>query len=105
MMKSQRNIVFLALFHLMVLLWPLVAKPLHHHTIGKHHISSFHGRAISAHDRRCLICEFEFVSFIQPHLINTSVRFTPIVVKNPILVCPEIQVVHSLSQLRAPPVC
>ena len=105
MLKPQKNIILLVAFHIMVLLLPLLAKGLHHHENNLSPVVFHHEKAISKVLSRCLICEFEYVSFIQPNLINTSVRCTPIVVKNPILVCPEIQVVYSLSLLRAPPVC
>lgn len=64
MLRYKRNIVFLATLHIMVLLFPLLVKELHHHDYAQHHNSTLHIRYFTTHENTCNICSFDYLPFI-----------------------------------------
>ncbi len=103
MNKSKRNIIFLIHFHLVVLLLPLLIKEVHHHAHDQSSITFHHDKTVSQTSPHCYICDFEYVSFVVPQIVNTSVKFTPIIVIKADILNSIIQTLYSLSSLRAPP--
>jgi hypothetical protein len=95
------NIVFLALFHLAVLIVPVTIKDSHHHA------STFDnpiGNTLSKAKKICPICQFEFVNFIPNKLTRISFFQPASPLKNSELVSSEFRLSFSSFSHRAPPV-
>lgn len=105
MLKSQKNSILLVAFHLAILLSPLLAKGFHHHENTRNYNVIHHEKTVSQASNHCYICDFEYLSFVKPQILNTSVKFTPIIVLNAVTLNSVIKAVYSLSSLRAPPSC
>lgn len=105
MMKSQKNIIVFAAFHIMVLLSPLLAKGLHHHVNSSNHFVFHHEKSVSQENQPCFICDFEYVNVINSENIKLPSVFTSVLVQASFLnQVPFCQFVHYYS-LRAPPAC
>ena len=64
MLKNGKNhIIFLAIFQLMVFNTPNMVKILHHHDVRYVNCPK-NGFSLTSPEKTCLICQFEFVSFI-----------------------------------------
>lgn len=105
MLTQKRNIGFLALLQIMVLLFPLLVKDLHHHENANHINSMAHMSCFTTHEDICNICSFDYLPFLASNIKN--VDFSKVVVfKFVIPFCSKITPSYfNLSLLRAPPVC
>ena len=61
--QRKKYLLFLALFQLMVFNAPYVAKLLHHHQVSYVNVPE-KGFNLTSPEKVCLICAFEFVSFV-----------------------------------------
>lgn len=104
MKSAQKNILFLAVFHVMVLMFPLSAKFLHHHTSESHHSEHYHSPSLSTNSEHCFVCEFEYLPFEKIEIFHdrkilfVSFEFNAYSVNSPYF---DLYHFHSL---RAPPV-
>jgi hypothetical protein len=103
--KRKIHIIFLVIFHLLVFIIPLTVKSAHHHSFQSH-VSNKEGSCeYSKVEKRCLICQFEFV-IGNVNRTTSNYIYLPIVLnKNAELVSQFYTEAYSYSSLRAPPIC
>jgi len=104
-MKHQKNSILLVVFHIVVLLSPLLAKGLHHHENNFVQTGFYHENTVSQAVSPCFICDFEYVNVISSGNIKLPSVFASISIQDVFLnQVPFCQFVHYYS-LRAPPAC
>jgi len=73
--KNRINIILLAIFHIALLLNPLVLKSVHKHDSSIQQNSQQQFPSIGKHLEDCPICKFEFVNFI----VKSPLKFTALI--------------------------
>lgn len=105
MATNKKNIGFLALLQIMVLLFPVLVKDLHHHDNANHINTTAHTSCFTTHEEVCNICSFDYLPFLAAEL--KKIDFSTVVVFK--FVIPFYSKISpsyfNLSLLRAPPVC
>jgi hypothetical protein len=75
MLQLRKQIILSVIFQLSVLIYPMVAKGLHHHEYHFCHHECDH-ETITNQTEHCAICDYEFVKAIVPELCQFSCEFT-----------------------------
>ena len=78
MSKNRINIILLAIFHIALLLNPIVIKSVHKHNSPIQQNCYQHSPSIDKHQEDCPICRFEFVTFI----VKSPLKYTALVASN-----------------------
>jgi hypothetical protein len=100
-----KNSILLAVFHLVVLLSPLLAKGLHQHENIRNYNIFHHEKTLSQASTHCYICDFEYVNVISTENIKLPSVFASVPIQDTFLKqAPHCVFVHYYS-LRAPPSC
>jgi len=101
--KNKINIFLLAIFHIALLLNPIVLKSVHKHDSPVQQKYNQQFPSINQHHEECLICQFEFLHFI----VDTPSTFTTLIssskVNYPLNTSQVVPTAFSYFQHRAPP--
>jgi len=101
--KNRINIILLAIFHIALLINPIVLKSVHKHVSPIQQNFNQQFPSFNKHHEECLICQFEFVNFIA----ETPLKVTPIIssskVNYPLTTSQVVPTAFSYFQHRAPP--
>lgn len=103
MKKPNINIALLALFHLLIFVAPFVIKAGHNHgSVPVSSFNSFSGKTVSK-EFQCLVCDFEFVTFINQPFFAYFFLHQVYVVDFAASFVQVFKPFHVYFSLRAPP--
>ena len=103
MRKNRINIILLAIFHIALLLNPIILKSAHRHSLPIQQNCNQHSTSIDKQQKDCPICKFEFVNFI----VKSPLKYTALITSNkvnfPVATFHVVPQPFCYFQHRAPP--
>lgn len=103
--RKKINIIILALFHLLVFVFPYTIKDIHHHETHYLHIlyQATDGKLVSKAEKPCPICQFEFVNFIRKDSFKYCIYQLANFLKDSEIVPQSYSIAFTSFLHRAPP--